>query len=205
MHGARLTRGIAVLLVLAGLWALIASPAGAGKALTKQKAKKLFYTKAKADARYLEEGQVLNGSYICGAFAWQEGTDSQTFNANGPLRTGGAPFSSFTCNVPLPEGATITAVRYTVKDDSGSNEVTSMFLAAVRLVPPVVVETVASIPPTGDAATPGEVQLSTTAISKPVVDPHYRYDLGISVTGGSVGFYGATVEYTVPAAQGAAV
>jgi hypothetical protein len=37
------------------------------------------------------------------------------------------------------------------------------------------------------------------------VDPHYRYDLGISVTGGSVGFYGATVEYTVPAAQGAAV
>jgi len=42
MNGARLTRGIAVLLVLAGLWALVASPAGAAKFLTKKKAMKLF-------------------------------------------------------------------------------------------------------------------------------------------------------------------
>ena len=202
--GARGTIVLAVALLAAVT--LIASPAGAGQALTKQKAKKLFYTKTKADARYLEEGQVLNGSYTCGALAWQEGTSAQTFDTNGPLRTGAAPFSSFTCNVPLPEGATITAVRFTVKDSSAAGQVTSMSLSSVRMVPPVMVQGVASVPPTGTTEMPGQVQLSAPAISAPLVDGDFAYGLSVIVEGtGDVGFYGATVEYTVPAAQGAAV
>jgi hypothetical protein len=54
----RAGRRIAVLLVaLLGTGALIASPASAGKFLTKKKAMKLFYSKSVADARFVNVGE----------------------------------------------------------------------------------------------------------------------------------------------------
>ena len=76
-----------------------------------------------------------------------------------------------------------------------------------RLTAPIDVgDTIAVLPSTGDAATPGDVQLSTTAISNAVVDNiNYDYTLQCAMDpSGTIALYGATVEYTLTGAQGAA-
>ncbi len=184
---------------------LIASPAGAGKALTKQKAKKLFYTKAKADARYVQESEMFTGSFSCPGHQFQEEKSSYGFDdANGYVyaMSGG----SFTCNASLPDGATIAAVHFSLFDSSASFYV-SGFLTRVDLASNLgFTPTLASVLSDG-SSTPGRIRLSDTTIENPVVDNgNFAYVLRFSTDGTNLmaGFYGATVEYTLTGAQGAA-
>lgn len=63
MSGASFLRGAAVVILAAvAAVALAGVSTGAGKALTKKKALKLFYTKGGADARFINVGEIFSSS-----------------------------------------------------------------------------------------------------------------------------------------------
>jgi hypothetical protein len=199
-------RGLAVMVVGAlAAGALVIAPVGAGTSLTKQKAKKLFYAKKKSDARYVQESEMFTGSFSCPGHQFQEDKSSYGFDdANGYVyaTSGGI----FTCNASLPDGATIAAVHFSVFDSSASFYV-SGFLTRLDLASNLGQgATLASVLSDGGSA-PGRIRLSDTTIENPVVDNgNFAYALRMSTDGTNLtaGLYGATVEYTVTGAQGAA-
>jgi hypothetical protein len=107
----------------------------------------------------------------------------------------------------LPHGGVITGARFAVADFNPVSAV-ACELERVRLSPPIasggVIASAGSSPP---SEAPGDMVLSTTTISEPVVDnANFAYLAQCSwpSSGGGLGAYGAIVDYTLRADRGAA-
>jgi len=105
--------------------------------------------------------------------------------------------ASFRCQIHLPDGATITAFKAAVHDASNSESVTCTFLRYPHAAASSV--SMGSVS-TSNAATPGNIVLTTTLIALPSVADNdaYFYATNCNVVGSGVdiGVYAVIVEYT---------
>ena len=108
----------------------------------------------------------------------------------------------FRCNVVMPDGATVTAVSFSVDDSSATGEFEGGALFATNLVTSIGSEvSMAGVGGTGIAATPGNAILTDTSISSPVVDNGSASYTALAILNGTtqaVGLWGMTVTYSVP-------
>ena len=129
--------------------------------------------------------------------------DGQPFGTSQRGRTG---FGTFQCDADLPHRAVVTRVRFTVRDLQPSADVRECRLERHSLdVSTAGPDVLASLPSTGDAATPGTVRLSTTSISYKTIDRlNHVYYLScfIAAQTDQLRLWGADVTYTITAANG---
>jgi hypothetical protein len=112
----------------------------------------------------------------------------------------------FTCDPNIPHRAVVTAVRFTVWDNSAAAEVRNCALLRHGLTPTTAstFNLVGQVAPTGVAETPGVVRRTAPAITNATVNLSlYAYLLQCEIAGnGAVSIYGASVTYTIDAANG---
>jgi hypothetical protein len=158
------------------------------------------------DSRWVRKAAVQTGYFSCAGTAWESILEGVTFETSGSLkyRTGGPSPAIFRCNAQLPHGATVQAVRFTVKDSDATDVTCSLWrtdmTTAIGTDPPAM----ASVATT---ATPGNVQISDTSVSDALINnARYSYFLQCDDHGStaSAGVYGANIEYTVSGLKGAA-
>jgi hypothetical protein len=162
---------------------------------------------ALGDARWVKRVAVQTGYFSCAGTAWESVLEGTTFETSGSLkyRTGGPPTALFRCNAQLPEGATIQAVRFTVKDADAVDDVTCALWRTDMTT------TIGTDPPemaiVATSGAPGAVQISDPTVIDALVDnARYSYFLQCDDVGStaSMGIYGANIEYTVSGLNGAA-
>jgi hypothetical protein len=139
-------------------------------------------------------------------------SDRQTFyNDVGTLRvrngTGGKGI--FRCDPGLPNGAVVTKVQFTLRDDWPSTiEVKGCSLVRSGLTTTTATSSqrLASVLGTGGAAAPGIVRVTDTSIVHATIDnAKFGYWLECTINGATedgLGIYGADVIYTISAAKG---
>jgi hypothetical protein len=213
-------RSIALLVAGAFIGALLVAPAGAHVGGTVQHlwtehirplAKQIFYTKAQSDGRYVRAAQTNLGFANCPANAFTEQASNDSWNSSAGYRylTDLITSGAFECNAALPNGAQVTAVRFSVRDSQATEGILcDMF--RTRILPGRFgtgsigfVDTMASVSSVGS---PSNTVLSDTTIAFPTVSRDFAYRLRCILTGTGVtlGFYGASVQYEITGAQGAA-
>jgi hypothetical protein len=164
---------------------------------------------AYGDARWVRKAAVQTGYFSCAGTAWESVLEGTTFETSGSLkyRTGGPATALFRCNAQLPEGATVQAARFTVKDGDATvgNDVTCSLWRTDMTT------TIGTDPPemalAATSGAPGAVQISDTTVTDALVDnAKYSYFLQCDDVGSttSIGIYGANIEYTVSGLRGAA-
>jgi hypothetical protein len=160
---------------------------------------------ALGDARWVRKATVQTGYFSCAGTAWESVLEGTTFETSGSLkyRTGGPPTALFRCNAQLPGGATIQAVRFTVKDADAVDDVTCALWRTDMTT------TIGTDPPemaiVATSGAPGDVQISDPTVIDALVDnARYSYFLQCDDVGStaSMGLYGANIEYTVSALKG---
>jgi len=141
--------------------------------------------------------------FSCAGTAFTPYDEDTDYSSSDSLRyrtDAGVGNGRFRCNVVIPDGAVVTAVRFSVKDTSATDQV-DCEMWRTNLVSSIGLETfMADAGGTGISATPGSVQLSDTTISAATIDnQNYAYFLQcyISGTTSATGIWGASVEYTI--------
>jgi hypothetical protein len=207
----RRSRGVATLMILGLLTAtVLASPVGGAPSKKKVRriATKVFngrFPGAFADALSRAE---TSGHFSCNALTWQESNTTPGFatgGTNGMARTSNDS-GSFSCNVALPHGATITGVRFAVYDQNPSSNMGPCTLRRLRLTAPIG-SGGTMLDAGSSSGSPGDMTLSSTAVSDPVVDNDnfsYLLSCAFASSGGALGVYGAIVDYEVGGAEGIA-
>jgi len=125
---------------------------------------------AALDAVASEAAQVSTGLFSCAGLAWQEDEDGN-YDVFGTLRYFVAGPGQFACNAVLPNGATVTAVRFSVHDSSNSEQVDFCKLSRVDVVPPAGTEEQLAGPVgTTDTFMGGDSVIEDTSIANAIVD-----------------------------------
>lgn len=152
---------------------------------------------------FLQSASTLSGVFSCpGAGFLSEVGGATTTGADGVRKTG-LP-DSVRCAVHVPNGATVTAVTFTLLDDSAANSVTCS-LTRTDIVSPVIAEDTAA----GPTATAVDTGVATTlspalvAGKTVIANASFGYSLECALDGTvDTGVYGAVITYTVPASVG---
>jgi hypothetical protein len=159
-----------------------------------------------ADQRYVRKAQTQTGFVSCPAVAWQEASNTMLYDETANLRFIGAPAASgrFHCPIALPHGANLTTARYGIRDANPTEALSC---------------TVTRRPLLGDAggiematansdfiSMPGDVQLTGTFSGATVDNGTFSYSVTCFIIGNGtdIGIYGASIEYTITGAKGAA-
>jgi hypothetical protein len=157
------------------------------------------------DSRWVRKATVQTGHFSCAGTAWESAFGGTVYYTTASLkyRTGGDS-ALFACSVEVPDGSTITAARFSVKDTDAVEELLCE-LWRTNMVTSVGTESnMASVSTSGS---PGKVQISDTSIANAVVDNgNYSYFALCEVPSSTsaAGVYGANIEYTVSGLRGAA-
>ena len=208
-------RGIRLAGLLAGLAviAVVVTPAGAHVGGTVSHlwnqhllplAKQTFFTKTQANARYLEDGSAKTGSVGCPGHAFVPNDSTIEYGTSASLRymaaSGGG---SFMCALHLPDGAVMTRLSATLKDNHDFANVTC---AIGHTVLATGGETALAEAGTTVPGTPGQVQLEDTTITSPTIDNGaFAYRLACTINGNAaqeVGFYAVAVDYAISPEDG---
>jgi hypothetical protein len=161
---------------------------------------------AYGDSRWVKKAAVQTGYFSCAGTAWESVLEGTLFETSASLkyRTGGTTPAIFRCSAQLPHGATVQAVRFTVKDSDPTDVTCSLWRTDMTT-------TIGTDPPemaiAATTGTPGAVQISDTSVADAVVNnARYSYFLQCDDHGStaSAGIYGANIEYTVSGSKGAA-
>jgi hypothetical protein len=144
--------------------------------------------------------ETVTGHFPCAGFAMDPrrggATETDVLN-NGKYISSGAA-DSLTCNVILPDGATVVAVRGRVYDGSASYQA-SCSLSAISFADGFS-DVMAATAGTGVAGTPGLVTVEDLSIVQPVIDNSLFAYVGQCALGGasaSLRVHGYWVEYTI--------
>lgn len=159
-----------------------------------------------ADSRYVKAAQLRTGYVSCAGSAFQEEISSYSYSTGfGGLRFVTAGLGGeFHCNAALPQGAKVTAVRFTVLDSSNTEWI-DCHLWRNNLATGTVSMMASSA--TNSLATPGLIRLSDTSIGNATInnrDFAYIVACVINGTGEDIGLFGASTKYTITGAKGAA-
>lgn len=164
----------------------------------------------RADQRYVRKAQVQTGFVSCPAEGWQElNSGFGEYLTLGGFLTTTSNGAVFACSVSLPHGAQITAFRPTVVDDS-SDEALTCQLTKVGFASSTPPGNFFQLAQAGTTAVgqPGKTTLEDSTIGgDPVVDNNsfgYAAQCEIGGTGSDLGIIGASVQYSVNGAKGAA-
>jgi len=161
---------------------------------------------AYGDSRWVGKAAVQTGYFSCAGTAWESVLEGVTFETSGSLkyRTGGPATAIFRCSAQLPHGATVQAVRFTVKDSDATDVTCSLWRTDMTT-------SIGTDPPemaiTATTGTPGDTQISDTSVTDAVINnARYSYFLQCDDMGSTAnaGVYGANIEYTVSGLKGAA-
>jgi hypothetical protein len=163
------------------------------------------HIRPRADGRYVRAAQIRTGFTSCAAGAFQEHFKSMDYSMSEGRRYMTSPGNgAFSCSPALPHGATIKVVRFTVHDASPTEWVTCGLERDGLVSGAWALLGEANTTPAG---VEGTTRLSVTSLVSPKVDNQafaYRLVCHIVGSGTDVGFYGASIEYTLRSAQGAA-
>lgn len=155
-----------------------------------------------ADDRYVRAAQVRTGYVSCPASAFTataSGTSYRIVQDITGMRleiTSGVN-TPLACNAAVPHGATVTAIRFTVFDNSATKIVSCVFARQAFLGG---LEFMADQSTTGEMNQPGPTQLLDTTITDPTVDDNnfaYSVLCQLGGTGTDIGLYGSSIEYTI--------
>ena len=166
--------------------------------------KKEFYTQNQTDNRYVKKAAVSTGFFSCPGSTWQEHESTDAYGLESHKRYATTDVTSFYCNAVLPHGAKVRSARFSVHD-SHSTGFISCGLLRVDLA--TQVESFMAFAQTGFAATPGDAQVSDGTITTPRIDnKNFIYPLRcvLYATNADIGFYGASIRYTITGARAAA-
>jgi hypothetical protein len=160
---------------------------------------------AYGDSRWVRKATVQTGYFSCSGSAWESAFGGTTYITSASLkyRTGGDS-ALFACSVEVPDGSTITAARFSIKD---SDAVEDLLCELWRTSMVTSVGTEASMASVSTSGSPGKVQISDTTVANAVVDnANYSYFAFCEVPSSTdaAGIYGANIEYTVSGLNGAA-
>jgi hypothetical protein len=146
----------------------------------------------------------------CGAMAFKpidSGVDYVGSGSGKYLYRSGAAFdSTFICPVELPDRAVVTKVQFTLFDSDASQEVSfcNLHRNSITVATAGNPDVMASVTATGAVAKPGLVRRTDTSIAFATIhNASFSYQLECALgLGIGVGIYGATVSYTISAANG---
>ena len=109
----------------------------------------------------------------------------------------------FLCDPGLPNGAVVTKVQFTVRDNDDFKDISNCALVRSGLTPATAATAQVLAGPMGTSATPGVVRLTDTSIAFATVNnASYAYYLQCRIDGNVLGIHGANVTYTITAAKG---
>jgi hypothetical protein len=146
---------------------------------------------------------LLTGHFSCAGSAWESVSSTATYTATGSEKHGTAGAPLFRCNVAVPDGTTITAVNFTVRDTSATDNV-DCDLWRTNMVTAVGGELLLANATTTLA--PGDVRVSDATVTQGAVDnDNFSYFVQCA-TGpdATTGVFGANLTYTAGGAVAAA-
>ena len=141
----------------------------------------------------------VTGHFNCLGIGMQPWASGMEYSANDQGRYMTEGPGLFNCMVNLPNGATITAMRAAVKDNSTSFQATCYLIANSNAYPNDGY-TPAFTPFSGDVTTPGDIVLEDTTIERPVVDnTTYAYlaECSLDGPGTALVLKSVSIEYSV--------
>jgi hypothetical protein len=137
----------------------------------------------------------------CGGYSFVPWADTQSFGVWNDLRIGQG---GFVCGLTLPQGATISAVRFMVYDDDANGAVQLCHVWRSQIDPPAQNgQLLTGKYSTSVASQPGFEIMADTLIDHAVVDNrHFAYRAFCYLTErqSTLGILGVTVKFTLPAA-----
>jgi hypothetical protein len=129
--------------------------------------------------------------------------DGLAYGTDASLRFSQTAGGVFRCSASLPDGASVTAVRFSVEDSVAAN------IGPCRMVRTSLVSSIGAETVMADAGstsgTPGGTRLSDTSVASPNIDnANFAYFLTCTIGGtdNQVGVYGASIAYTISNAAG---
>lgn len=144
-------------------------------------------------------------SASCAGLSFYPNDSATGYGAFGTLRT---PLTGgyFLCDPGLPNGAVVTKVQFTVRDNRGSADVTNCALVRTGLTPATAASAQLLAGPLSTSGTPDVVRLEDASIDFAIIrNTSYGYYLQCNIGDGgsdSLGIYGANVTYRISAANG---
>lgn len=153
-----------------------------------------------ADAFARAETATTTGHVNCIAHSMGASLPGQKWNVDkfGLYQTAG-DVGYFNCPIHLPEGATVTALRAAVRDNSTTGQI-ACYLLALSTAWPEEGYAVAFTPYSGDTTTPGDTMLVDDTMKDPVVDSSkwaYYAECELTGTGTAITLRAISVEYMV--------
>jgi hypothetical protein len=116
--------------------------------------------------------------------------------------------ATFACGIELPQRAIVTKVQFTVWDDDDEDRLDDCSLreSGLPAISAAGIHTIAEVVTPSDNQMPGTVRVSTTDIDNGTINNiAWAYYLQCTFVGnglGSVGIYGADVQFKITAANG---
>ena len=162
-----------------------------------------FYTKGQSDRRFIRKSSVRKGFFSCPSTGWYPDQGDNTYWTSSKKRYSTTSLVSvFYCTATLPHGARVRSLRFSMHDSIDPDYVTCSLVRTH-----LVTHEETGMGGVVSGASPGDTVKTTTTISNPVVDnKRFGYELRCALFGSNddIGFYGASVGYTLTAAKGAA-
>lgn len=211
MRTSRSFRNISLLIVGFVIGALMMSPVGAHVGSQVQHlwdhirplVKDDFYTQAQSNARFVRKSSVRKGFFSCPSTGWYPDQSDNTYWTSSKKRySTTSPLSVFYCTATLPHGARVRSLRFSLYD-----AVTPDYVTCTLVRTHLVTHEEADMGGVISGDSPGDTVKTTTTIVHPVIDnKRFGYTLRCALFGSNddIGFYGASVGYTMTAAKGAA-
>ncbi len=155
-----------------------------------------------APTAFVKKADVATRHFSCAGTAWESVFDATVKAVSGSMKYATAGNALFRCSVAIPDGATVTAVNFAVRDTSATFSA-DCDLWRTNTVTAIGTETQLATVATGAAAAPGNVRISDTTITQPTIDNDtFAYfvqcDLGTDI---NTGVFSANLTYTTTAGE----
>jgi hypothetical protein len=152
--------------------------------------------------RFVRKAEVTTRHFSCAGTAFENGSTGDGYGVENSMKygAGGSSPTLFLCSVNVPDGARVTEVSFSVRDDDVVDDVQcSMWRRNINTA--VVDATQPMAEGVTTTGSPGDVRITDTTIERPVIDNDtfsYFVECGVS-NSGDTGLFGAIVTYRVTA------
>jgi hypothetical protein len=142
---------------------------------------------------FVRKNETFTRSWSCAGSGFNPVASGQSYATNNSLREGGP--AQVRCSAVLPDGATVTSVRFNVQDSDSFGSISNCQLWRTDTIGNDTL--MASTPNT--SGTPGNTTLSDTTIdANPIDNANFAYFLQCTLASTFTGIWAAHVEYAVP-------
>jgi hypothetical protein len=153
--------------------------------------------------QFVRKTDSFTRHFSCAGIAFENSNSTSTYSLDVALKVGQGPEPAlFRCSVEIPDGATVTAVSFSVKDTDASQDV-QCSMWRTNMATAIGAETAMAYDVT-TSGMPADVRITDATIDRPVIDNGtFSYFLQCWVgTDDATGLYGAIVTYRVTGRHG---